>query len=432
MRICLVGAGAREHIIAEKLATEDNELYSVMPKKNPAIAMLSKKYWICNIHDPDAVANCLKNEDIDLGFSSPDATLAAGVSDALEKIGILIASPSKSASRIEWDKEYMRVLMARHKLAGSPGFYMVTSMADAEKAIKDLGEVAIKPIGLTGGKGVRVSGDHLKNKEDAVAYISELLKKDGKMLIEEKVEGEEFTLQAFCDGTRIAAMPPVQDHKRAFEKDEGLNTGGMGSYSMGSTLPFLEESDIERARNIMQGVVHAMKKDGVPFHGVLYGQFMACKTGVKVIEFNARFGDPEAINVLALLENQLADILLSITDGKLESPKFKEANTVVKYIVPEGYPTNAVIDSPAIVDIEKIEQNNGKVYFAGVYEKNGQVVTTNSRAFATLGVGDSIEDAEMIAEECCKYISGRLWHRKDIGTQELINKRIEHMKKIRS
>ena len=431
MRIALIGSGAREHIIAEKLATDDNELFSIMPKKNPAIAMLSKKYWICDTNSQEAVVDCLKNEDIDVGFASPDATLAAGISDALEKIGILIASPTKAAARIEWDKEFMHSLMTRHKLAGSPKYHLVTDMDEAKSALKELEEVAIKPLGLTGGKGVRVTGDHLHSEQDAIAYLNELLRKDGKALIEEKIEGEEFSLQAFCDGSRIATMPPVQDHKRAFENDLGANTGGMGSYSAGKLLPFIEEKDIEQATKIMQSVVHAMKKDGTPFRGVLYGQFMVCKDSVRLIEFNARFGDPEAMNVLALLQNDLSDIFLSITDEKLEIPQFKDAFTVVKYIVPEGYPDKAIADSPVNVDIEKIQHNDGKIYFASVYEKDGKVYTTGSRAFATLGVSEQLEEAEMIAEECCKYVTGKVWHRKDIGTKELIEKKMDHIKKIR-
>lgn len=432
MRIALIGNGAREHIIAEKLATDENELFTVMQKKNPAIAMLSKKYFICDINNPEAVANCLKNEDIDVGFASPDATLAAGISDALTKISILVASPSKAAARLEWDKEFARSLMTRHKINGSPEHKLVTHINDAAKAIKEFEGVAIKPIGLTAGKGVRVSGDHLNSNEDALNYANELLRKDGRVLIEEKLEGEEFSLQAFCDGTRIATMPPVQDHKRAFENDEGPNTGGMGSYSTGALLPFIEESDIDEATKIMQSVVHAMKKDGTPFRGVLYGQFMVCKQGLRLIEFNARFGDPEAMNVLSLLENDLSDILLSITDGQLESPQFKDASTVVKYIVPEGYPDKPVADSPIDVDIEKIKHNNGKIYFASVYEKGGRVYTTGSRAFATLGIGEKLEEAEMIAEECCKYVTGKVWHRKDIGTKELVEKKVEHVRAVRN
>ena len=157
---------------------------------------------------------------------------------------------------------------------------------------------------------------------------------------------------------------------------------------------------------------------------------MVCKQGLRLIEFNARFGDPEAMNVLALLENDLSDILLSITDGQLESPQFKDASTVVKYIVPEGYPDKPVADSPVDVDIEKIKHNGGKVYFASVYEKDGRVYTSGSRAFATLGIGEHLEDAEMIAEECCKYVTGKVWHRKDIGTRELVERKVEHVRAL--
>ncbi len=432
MRIAIIGNGAREHAIVEKLATDDNELFVVMSNKNPAIAALAKKSWVCDINDPVAVMRCLKNEDIDLGFASPDSTLAAGISDALEKIGILVASPRKAAARIEWDKAFMRSLMHNNQIAGAPLYKTVTNRLEVAKVINDLGEVAVKPLGLTGGKGVRVSQDHLKNSDEAIAYAHELLNKDQAVLIEEKLVGEEFTLQAFSDGTRIATMPPVQDHKRAFIHDTGPNTGGMGSYSTGELLPFLKKRDIEEARTIMQHVVTAMKKAGAPFCGVLYGQFMACKSGVKVIEFNARFGDPEAMNALALLDTPLDEVLLSMTDGQLELPRFKAKSTVVKYLVPAGYPEKPQANVEVSVNREAVEKEGGKVYFASVYEKEGKTYTTSSRAFATLGMADTIEEAEHVAEKSCAYITGPVWHREDIGTRTLIEKRIEHMKSVRS
>ena len=146
---------------------------------------------------------------------------------------------------------------------------------------------------------MRVSGDHFTTGQEASDYAISLIKKDGKVLIEEKIIGEEFTLQAFCDGSRSSVMPAVQDHKRAFEGDSGPNTGGMGSYTTGMRLPFLKESDIEDAKKVIQQTIHALKKERIPFHGVLYGQFMATADRIKVVEFNARFGDPEAMNVLS-------------------------------------------------------------------------------------------------------------------------------------
>jgi phosphoribosylamine--glycine ligase len=303
MKVVLVGNGAREHAIAERLA-EDCELYAVMSKKNPAIAQLSKEYWICDIENPKEVKSVLEGKDFDLGFASPDATLEAGVSDALAECGMLVASPSKAASRVEWDKSYMRSLHEKHKVGGCPLHDIVADAESAARLIKEYGQVAIKPLGLSGGKGVKVSGDHFINVDEKIAYADSLIKKDGRVLIEEKLVGEEFTLQAFCDGSRIALMPPVQDHKRAYEGDSGPNTGGMGSYTTGPILPFLSESDIEQARTIIQDTAHALKKDGSPFKGILYGQFMATGDSVKLIEFNARFGDPEAMNVLSLLDGR--------------------------------------------------------------------------------------------------------------------------------
>ena len=250
MKVLLIGEGAREHIIAEKLA-QDAELYSIMSRKNPAIAQLSKKYWIADTSDADAVAKAV-DADIDLAFSSPDATLAAGVSDALADKGMLVASPLKAAARIEWDKGFMRNLMEKYRIAGSPRHKLASSEEEAIKAIRDFGMVAIKPLGLTGGKGVKVSGDHFKAIEEKFAYAQELIRKDGNVLIEEKLIGEEFTLQAFSDGNSLAYMPPVQDHKRAFIKDEGPNTGGMGAYTTGNLLPFMRNDDLEHAQEIMR------------------------------------------------------------------------------------------------------------------------------------------------------------------------------------
>jgi phosphoribosylamine--glycine ligase len=429
MRVLIVGEGAREHIIAEKLA-QDSDVYAVMSRKNPAIARLCKKHWIADTADPHAVGRAVDVE-IDLAFASPDAVLAAGVSDALAAKGMLVASPMKDAARIEWDKGFMRNLIERHKIAGSPKHRVVHEESEAIRVIKDFGMVAIKPLGLTGGKGVKVSGDHFKTMEEKFAYAQELIQKDGSVLIEEKLVGEEFTLQAFCDGTDLAFMPPVQDHKRAFENDEGPNTGGMGAYSSGPLLPFMSKGDLEAAQAIMRSVVHAMKKDGVPFTGVLYGQFMITAHGPGVIEFNSRFGDPEAMNVLALLRDPLSKVFLSMAEGKLIQAGFSDDCTVVKYIVPQGYPSRSVTDAEIKVDSEGIGRSGAKAYYASVYEKEGRILTTSSRAIGILGMGKTLGEAEGIAESGCSCVSGPLWHRRDIGTAPLIQKRIEHMKELK-
>lgn len=430
MKVLIVGNGAREHAIAEKLA-QDCELYSVMSKKNPAIAQLSKEYWICDIEKPEAVLNAISGQSFDLGFASPDATLAAGVSDALISTGMLVASPTKAASRIEWDKSYMRNLMKKYNVKGAPKYELVRNTAEAARVIKDYGEVAIKPLGLTGGKGVKVTGDHFTELNDGLDYANSLIDKDGVALIEEKLVGEEFTFQVFCDGSRISPMPPVQDHKRAFNQDLGPNTGGMGSYSSGDILPFLVEKDMNDTIKIIKDTVHALKKDGSPFRGVLYGQFMVTKDGPKVIEYNARFGDPEAMNVLFLLEDSLSNIFLSIADGQLPSAKFSKDCTVVKYLVPEGYPGKPLKDAEVVVDAHNMERCGAHIYYASVYESSGKIFTTGSRAFGIIGKAKTLEDAEKIAEEGCKYVSGPVWHRSDIGTKKFVDSKVARMEELR-
>ncbi len=430
MKILLIGNGAREHIIAEKLA-KDSEVYAIMSKKNPAIAAIAKEYWICNIEDPQEVAKIIAGKHFDIGFASPDAVLAAGVSDMLAQAGIPLACPTKAAARIEWDKSFMRTLLQKYKIAGQIKHVLVNDEIAARSAILSLGSVAIKPIGLTGGKGVKVSGDHFSHIDEGMEYVRELLKKDGTLLIEEKVEGEEFSLQAFSDGRNMVSMPPVQDHKRAFVGDKGANTGGMGSYSTGPILPFLQKSDLDQAIKILQATVEAMRREGTPFKGILYGQFMATKNGIRVIEFNARFADPESINVLALLDGSLSKILGQIANGELTKCNFYPDCTVVKYLVPEGYPDNPKKDQEVNINEEEIAKVGASVYYAAVYENNGKILTTGSRAFAILGSGTTIDVAERIAEAGCLCVSGSLRHREDIGTSLLIQKRIDHMKTVR-
>jgi phosphoribosylamine--glycine ligase len=250
------------------------------------------------------------------------------------------------------------------------------------------------------------------------------------VVLEERLIGEEFTLQAFVDGTHLVSMPLVQDHKRAFDGDVGPNTGGMGSYSMPDhMLPFVSTNDYNTALDIMRSVVAVMRKIQEPYKGVLYGQFMNTADGPKVIEFNARFGDPEAMNVLALLKSDLGDTVARITEGSLSSGviRFENAATVCKYIVPEGYP-----DVPKAGDRLTIgHQNKALLYYANVEERGGQLYTQTSRTLAFVGIGPTLEEAEKCAEDAASSVQGQVRYRRDIGTADLLNKRCNHMKELR-
>ncbi len=439
----LVGNGAREHAIAEAICRNKSvRLFAFMSANNPGIAKLAEgsggSHAIGDIHSPSAVVSFAKQHGITLAFPSPDAVLAAGVTDALLASGIACASPTKEASRLEWDKSYARELLRDFKVPGSPKFGIFDNEREAALFIDSLnGHVAVKPSGLTGGKGVKVVGFQLKDGQEAKKYAKELLaiKHGGiaNIVIEKKLEGEEFSLQSFSDGDKVFGMPLVQDHKRAYEGDAGPNTGGMGSYSDANhLLPFLRQKHCDEAMSIMQKTIEAFrKKTGKKFVGILYGGFMATKEGVKLIEYNCRFGDPEAMNVLSMLQSDLYGILREMAEGKIKSaPKFSNKATVCKYLVPEGYPTKSITDQPLQIDTAAIAESGAKLFYASVYEKQGKIYTQSSRSVGLVGIANTISGAEKISESACAAISGKVWHRKDIGTDVLVKRRIDHLKEL--
>lgn len=440
----LVGNGAREHAIAGAICRNPEvKLFAYLSANNPGILSLVKKsggeFAIGDIRSPQKAAEFASKHKIALVFPSPDAVLAAGVTDALLAAGIPCAAPTKEASRLEWDKSYCRELLKDYKVAGAPKFGIFESEREAHSFIDSQnGQVAVKPSGLTGGKGVKVTDYQLKDGEEAKKYASELLlpAKGGQIpsiVIEEKLDGEEFSLQAFSDGNKVFGMPAVQDHKRAYEGDVGPNTGGMGSYSGASgLLPFIRQKHYDDALAIMQKSIEAFKKKtGRPYIGVLYGGFMVTSHGTKLIEYNARFGDPEAMNVLSVLKSDLFSIFSQMAAGKITAPPvFENKATVCKYLVPEGYPVKSITDQPLAINSAALVASGAKTFYASVYEKGGIIYTQSSRSMGLVGIADAIPAAEKIAEKACSAISGRIWHRKDIGTDALVQRRIDHMKQI--
>ena len=409
MKVLVVGHGAREHAIAKKLAQEDLELVAAMSRLNPGIAALSDRVEVFDINDP---AEYERFRDVDLAFVGPEAPLAAGVSDRLWELGVPAVGARKALARLEWSKAYTRQAVQEHGISGNPEFAICRSAEEVDAFLKDHEEVAVKPDVLTGGKGVRVTGDHLNSVEETRGYALERVKQDGLVVIEEKLKGREFTLQAFTDGKRVEVMPLVRDFKRAYDGDKGPNTGSMGSFSCPDHgMPDLPLEAVEKGIEIMERTVEALSGSVGLYQGVLYGGFMNTEKGVYLIEYNARFGDPEAINVLALLETPLSEVGYGIVEGRLPETRFAEEATVCVYLTPEGYPVNPLRDQP----IEVGETRHSEIYYASVYDDNGVVKTTGSRSIALLGRGGTVSEAREKVYSDVENIKGRLHYRTDIA-----------------
>ena len=423
MKVLVVGTGAREHAIADGLK-DDVALYVYMSKVNPGMSKIAE-YKQGDEGEVEKVAEYAVENDIDIAFIGPEAPLGKGIVDELEKNGIKCVGPTQSAARIETDKSFMRKLFEDYEIEGSLVYKVFDNSEDVSKFLDEFDrDVVVKPVGLTGGKGVKIVGDHLKDNEEAKEYSCEVIDNVmggfAQVIIEERLIGEEFTIQAFCDGEHLAPMPAAQDHPHAFEGDVGAITGGMGSYS-----------DVGgKAVEIMQATIEAIAKEAEPYKGILYGQFMLTANGPKLIEYNARFGDPEAMNVLPLLKTPLIDVCQAIVDGTLDNVEFEDKASVCKYIVPDGYPETQYAGELIEVDEQAIEEMGAKVFYAAVSAEDDGIHLSGSRALGIVASGDSIEEAEKIAEKACEFVKGNVYHRRDVGTTELVNKRVEHMKEI--
>lgn len=434
-KILVIGSGAREHAIVRALdrSPQEKEIYCLASNMNPGIAEHCDEILIGNFNNPEFVVSYAKEVGATLAIIGPENPLANGVADALWEAGVKVVGPKKDLAQLETSKAFTRDLLKEYDIPGGPQYETFNSMNGVADFLNILGEnYVVKYDGLAGGKGVKVSGDHLHSHEEALAYCQELVEGGGKFVIEEKFIGEEFSLMSFCDGDTLKHMPVVQDHKRAYEGDTGPNTGGMGTYSDANhSLPFMADDDITQAHNINIQTAMAVKdKFGEGYKGILYGGFMATATGVKLIEYNARFGDPEAMNVLSLLEADFINICNGIADGALDKVdvRFQNKATVCKYAVPEGYPDNPIKGKS--VDVSQIENPDG-LFYASVDFKGASLVEVGSRTVAVVGIADTISKAEIIAEKEVSSISGPLFHRNDIGTDKLIQKRINHMKEIK-
>jgi phosphoribosylamine--glycine ligase len=384
-----------------------------MDRLNPGIASLAKEVSINSILDfrklPDLAG-------IDYSFIGPEAPLASGVSDFLISQGVPCVAPGKNAAMIETSKSFARRIIQDTTPQANPKFSIARSLDDLRNFEDVVGveNMVVKPDGLTGGKGVKIFGEHLHSSTELEKYAVGELSRKGVVVLEEKLVGIEFTVQAFVDGTKLVTMPLVRNYQRAYDQDKGPNIGSMGSYSTEHHgLPYVTQEDLSTVKLIMQATIDRIKKvTRTDYKGILYGQFMKTADGIKVIEFNAGFGDPETLNVLSNLNSSMDVICQQIIDGRLTDVFFDKVATVCVYVVPEGYPGPEVIkDSP----IDTSVATTADLYYASVYEKDGQILTTGSRAVAVLAKGENVAQAREVAYANASRIKGKVRYRSDIA-----------------
>jgi phosphoribosylamine--glycine ligase len=437
-RVLVIGNDARTDAIAAacRASSPETELYALTELPIPGLLQKCRRVLTTeSLADTRAVVDAAREVRPDLAIVGPEGPLAAGCVDALQRLGISAFGPTGALAKVESSKSWTRALLDRNKIAGNPEYRLFTSSDGLSSYMERLGSFVIKPDGLTAGKGVRVLGEHVQTLEQALGYAESLLAQDGCVQIEDRLDGEEFSVQTITDGESVIHCPPVQDHKRAFEGDQGPNTGGMGSYSCADlSLPFLGADDLETAHSINEQVIEALAREGgEPYRGVLYGGFMAVRDGVRLIEYNARFGDPEAMNVLPLLEADFVELCWAASAGRLGHVawSFRPKATVCKYIVPRGYPGSAPEDEKIVVPSEDRDREDLRWYWAACTERDGEAYLTSSRSGAFVGIGESLAEAEQKAERAARSIEGAVRHRADIGQQSVIESRIRHVEALR-
>ena len=420
MNILILGSGGREHALLWKLAQspEATKLYAV--PGNPGMAELAE----CvagSIEDNAAVVKLAQEKKIDLVVVGPEVPLTNGVVDALRAAGIKAFGPTKAAAALEGSKSFSKDIMKKYGIPTAK--YEVFTDADAARAYieKEGAPIVIKADGLAAGKGVIVA----ETKEQALDAVHEIMddaafgKAGSRVVIEAFMEGEEASLLAFTDGKTIRPMVSSQDHKRAYDGDKGPNTGGMGTYA---PAPVMTKDMVEQAtEKILKPMIAAMAKEGRPYQGCLYAGLMITEEGPKVVEFNARFGDPETQVVLPLLKGDLVKIMQACVDGTLDTAAvdWEDGAAVCVVMASGGYP-KSYKKGYAIDGLKKAESLGTFVFHAGTAKKDGKVVTSGGRVLGVTARGGGIKEATEKAYKGVEAIRFTdEFHRKDIAHRAL-------------
>lgn len=428
MKKCLLlGNGGREAVLAEFIS-KGYKLYSVLPYENPsiieAVEASGGKYIIGSPFDKELVREFIQKEELEICVISSDNLLQDGLIDLAKSLGLKVFGPTSQGSKIEWSKTYALEVVSKLAPEVIIKNYTVDTIEELDKVIANYKDdsFVVKPEGLTGGKGVKVGGIHFKGVLEGYDYAKSCLENSGKVIIQDKIEGSEFTVMCLTDGKSIVPMPITFDYPYRYEQDKGPGTGGMGcmSYPNG-LLPFLTKEDIDKCADLMKKTINYLNKDSLEFTGVLYGGFFKTEQGIKFIEFNARFGDPEAINVLNALETPFTQVLENIVNGTLsiQNCKFKDTYTFTVYVVSKDYAVKPNKE-PTIFKLSEndIKEAGVKIYFANAkkIDKNTYTSVSNSRLFAIQKSGKDFEALrKQVYDVIEKYVDEVLDYRKDIG-----------------
>ncbi|QNE19492.1 phosphoribosylamine--glycine ligase [Kribbella qitaiheensis] len=396
MKVLVIGSGGREHALVWALSQDPDVEQVVAAPGNPGIATLQPAYdgqtIVCrsvDISDHDAVLALATELGADLVVVGPEAPLVAGMADPLRAAGIAVFGPSRQAAEIEGSKAFAKDVMAAASVPTGRA-YICTTPEQAAEAIDAFGPpYVVKDDALAAGKGVVVTSD----REEALAHAADC----DQVLIEEFLDGPEVSLFAITDGTTVLPMQPAQDFKRLGDNDEGPNTGGMGAYT---PLPWAPEKLVEEiTEKVLQPTVDEMRRRGTPFSGLLYAGLALTSRGVRVIEFNCRFGDPETQALLPLLKTPLGGLLNAAATGKLadiEPLAWKPGSAVAVVVAAKKYPAKPR-SGDVISGIDQAEAGGVRVFHAGTAIEDGEVVTAGGRVLAVSGIGKDLDEARQRA-----------------------------------
>jgi phosphoribosylamine--glycine ligase len=431
MRVMLAGRWAKAHAMAKSLAANpDLELVAAMDRDNPGIRSTADSSVKVDLTDAKAVADAAESVSADFVVVSPQMTMQAGARELLEEKEIPCFCPSAACARLEGDKVYTRNLLQSLGIDASPAHRWFDDQREAIDYLREVDHpVAVKPAGVTEGDGVKVMGLQLEDFEAAESYVRRIFEEGiggmARVLIEERMRGEEFSLQVFMDGEHMAPMPVVRDYKLLEEGESGPNTPGMGSYSMPDhLLPTVDEATVGKGLGIMEKVMDYLREEeGQRYTGILTGQFMLPEQGLRLVEFNVRAGDSEFLNVQPLLQTDMMAIMQAIDAGELHRVRlrFENSATVCKYLVPKGFPdpegtVAMVVDGKAARDI-------GCRLFYSCFENGDGTYEPSPRLMAVTGVAETRREAWERCEEGIRHVDGQdLYHRRDIGTKKLARK----------